>query len=713
MLKFNLLFISAWILASLYSIDINAQTKIWGVGTTVGVADAEFQNAFIQDTIGPYAPASWTAISVYESFGNVTPGNAFWERSLLGYSRDFYSNPPYAATTVLPSPSQTNGIAIFDSGYMDNDSTASVGVGTSPAGHRGELISPRIDLSGYTDSALVIKFFSLFNPNTPANTNEVSVGLSTDDGVTWTSFDYREIQQAETADFIAVPMPNVTTGVSNLTQCRIRFVFDSYYFYAMVDDITIEMAPDYDIAIGQPSPLNSSLLGQSDIVRIGGNQYYPLSNIDPTDLKEWFWGAKLINFGGKTLYPQDESRLYVSIDFYEDNTGALTTDVYTDSMNIDTLKAGEYDGIAAIEYLDDLNFIVNNGAGEYRVKYWVAHKNADASSHNDTVYHSFNITSTNSSYLSKAGVYSVDNRVDYSRRYFPGNGEYTHFEWGSAYYFPKGQTNNIIIDSIDFRYFIPASYNGLDSQTLIVNIYTIDDGSGATAANGFIQDDELTLVAEGYVLLSNLTAMASNSYGVATATSFVDALGNPLGTLNDEEMYFISILQTPSSGGGASFNYSNGISIAGEYQNYALNRFMSVPNTILINTSRVTEAALGQTPTSYGWGYGLDNVPSIGIHFTPDSTITTIAEVETEAPFSLEVSPNPATKEINISVDFESARDVEYILTDAAGRVLNTFNSTQVTTETQTINIEEFPAGVYFLTAHTDQGKVTQRVMKQ
>jgi hypothetical protein len=713
MLKFNLLFISALILANLYSIDVNAQTKIWGVGTTVGVADAEFQNSFIQDTIGPYAPTSWTAISVYEDAGNITPGNAFWERSLLGYSRDFYSNPPYAATVVLPSPSQVNGIAIFDSGFMDNDSTASIGVGTSPAGHRGELISPRIDLSGYTDSALVIKFFSLFNPNTPANTAEVSVGLSTDDGATWTSFDYREIQQAEVASFIAIPMPNVTAGVSNLTECRIRFVFDSYYYYAMVDDITIEMAPDYDIAIGQPSPLNSSLLGQSDIVRIGGNQYYPLSNINPSDLREWFWGAKLINFGGKTLYPQDDSRLYVSIDFYEDNTGALTTNVYTDSMDIDTLEAGNYDGTVAIEYLDNLNFIVNNGAGEYRVKYWVAHNKADAFSHNDTLYHSFNITDLNSSYLSKAGVYSVDNRVDYSRRYFPGNGEYTHFEWGSSYYFPKGQTNNIIIDSVDFRYFIPASYNGPDSQTLIVNVYIIDDGSGSNAADGSIQDDELTLVAEGYVLLSNLTAMASNSYGVATASSFVDAVGNPLGTLNDEGMYFISVLQTPTSGGGASFNYNNGISIAGEYQNYALNRFRSVADTILINTSRVTEAALGQTPTSYGWGYGLDNVPSIGIHFTPDSTITTVAEVATNAPFSLAVSPNPTTKEINISVNFESASDVEYILTDAVGRVLNTFKSTQVTTETQTINIEQFPAGVYFLTAHTEQGKVTQRVIKQ
>jgi hypothetical protein len=712
MLKFNLLFISTLFLTTLYSIGANAQTVIWGVGSSVGVAEAEFQNPFVQDSISPYSPSAWTALTVYENWGGVVGGSshAFWTRSTLGHSEGLYSSPPYYTPTPLPSPSLSNGIAIFDSDFLDNDSVA-VGLGSSPAQHRGDLISPRIDLTGYTDSAIAVKFFSQYIGN-GGYTNELSVSISTDDGTTWnTPFDYRALQDEDVAGFVSIPFPNVTAGVTNLTQCRVRFIFDTYYYFASIDDISIEMAPDYDIAIGKSTYVNT-ILGKGDIVRIGGSKYIPLSNIDPTNLNEWFWGAKLINWGGKTLYPQDEAKMYVSIDFYEDNTGTLTTNVYSDTMNIDTLMAGNYEGIVAIEYLKDLDFILLNGAGKYSVKYWVGHNKIDAFSNNDTVFHYFNITSKTSSYLSKVGLSSTDNRVDYSRRYFPGNGEFTHFEWGSAYYFPKGQTNNIEIDSIDFRYFVP-SYNGPDSQALVVNIYTVDDGSGATAANGSINDDELTLVAEGYVLLSGLTSLAANSYGVATATDFVDAVGNPLGKLDDDGMYFISIKQTPSSGGGASFNYNNGISLAGEYQNYVLNRLMSVPNTILINPSRVTEAALGQTPTSYGWGYGLDNVPSIGIHFAPDSTSLTISNVVDEANTFLSVSPNPTTKEINISVDFESARDVEYILTDVAGRILSTFNSAQVTTETQTISLAQFPAGIYFLTASTEQGTVTQRVVKQ
>jgi hypothetical protein len=712
MLKFNLLFVSAFFLTILCSTDVNAQTKIWGVGTTVGVAEAEFQNPFVQDSVGPYSPTAWTALTVYENWGSTAngAGKAFWTRSTLGHSEGLYSSPPFYTPTPLPSPSSSNGIAIFDSDFLDNDSI-SVGAGTSPAQHRGDLISPRIDLTGYTDSALVVKFFSQYISN-GIYTNELSVSISTNDGATWnTPFDYRILQEEDAAGFISVPMPDVTAGVSNLTQCRIRFIFDTYYYYASIDDISIEMAPDYDMAIGKSTYINT-ILGKGDIVRIGGSQYIPLSNIDPTDFKEWFWGAKLINWGGKTIYPQDEAKMYVSIDFYDDSTGALTSNVYNDTMNIDTLLAGEYGGTVAIEYLKNLDFILNNGAGKYSVKYWVGHNNADLSTDNDTAFHSFNITSKTASFLSKVDLYAADNRVDYSRRYFPGNGDYTHFEWGSAFHFPKGQTNNLEIDSIDFRYFVP-NYTGPNSQTLIVNVYTVDDGSGATVANGAINDDELTLVAEGYVILSDLMSKAPNSYHVATATNFVDPTGNPLGKLEDDGMYFISIIQTPASGGGASFNYDTGISLAGQYQNYVLNRLMSVPGSILINSSRVTEAEVGQTPTSYGWGYGLDNVPSIGIHFAPDSTILTVANLEIDNNTFLSVSPNPTTKEINVRVDFETATEVEFILTDAMGRVLKVIQKTQLTSKTQTIDMEQFPAGIYFLTAKTAQESTTQRIVKQ
>lgn len=716
MLKFNLFFITSFILVSLSFNTLNAQTKIWGVGSGVGVAEAEFQNPFVQDTVAPYDPTAWTALTVYENWGGTVGGasNAFWTRSTLGHSKGLYSSPPFYNPVPLPSPSLSNGIAIFDSDFLDNDSIA-VGAGSSPAQHKGELISPRIDLTGYTDSALVVKFFSQYVAN-GRSTNELSVSMSTDDGATWsTPFDYRSLQDEDVAGFVTIPMPNVTSGVTNLTQCRVRFVFDTYYYYASIDDISVEIAPNYDMAIGKAISLSSTLITRGDIVRISGNRYFPLSNVDPTSLKEWFWGAKLINFGGKSLYPQDEAKMYVSIDFYEENTGALTTDVYLDTMNIDTLLAGEYDGIAAIEYLKDVNFILNNGAGEYRVKYWVAHKHTDAFSHNDTVYHSFNITSPASNYLSKAGLNSTDNQVGYSRRYFPGNGNYTHFEWGSAYHFPKGQTNNLTIEAVDFRYFVP-SYNGPDSLTVIVNIYSIADGSGATAADGYIDNDELTLVGESYVLLSNLTSIPANSYAIGTATNFVDALGNPLGALNDDGMYYISIMQNSNSAGVASFDYNNAISLGGEYQNYNLNRLMAVPNSLIINPSRVSQAILGQSINHYNLGYegaGTSNVPSIGVHLTPDSTMTNIIGLETNEDSPLMVSPNPATKNINIQVDFKTISDVEYTLTDAMGRIVKTFNSQQVTSETQTINVEHLPAGVYFLTAKTEQEKITQRIVKQ
>lgn len=721
MFKFNLFFtcILTLVLTSLSFLDLNAQTKIWGVGTTVGVADAEFQNPFIQDTIGPYSSTAWTAMSIYENWGGTSPGNAFWERSLLGYSRDYYSNPPFAApATPLPSPSQTNGVAIFDSGYMDNDSTASIGVGSSPGQHRGELISPRIDLSGYTDSALVIKFFSKYSANNSA-TNELSVSMSTDDGATWSDpFDYREIQLEEFADFVAIPMPNVTAGVSNLSQCRLRFVFDTYYYYAMIDDITIEIAPDYDIAIGRPSTLNTSRLGKSDIVRLGGSRYRALSNIDPTNLKEWFWGAKLINYGGKTIYPSDNPKMYLSIDFY-DLANNMTPNVYLDTMNLDTLLAGEYTGSTFIKGLKDINFISNNGAGSYRVKYWVSHDNADAFTYNDTVYHTFDITPTTTPFISKGALRS-DGRVTVSRAFFPRTtppgqtSNITLFEWGSVYYFPKGQSNVINIDSIEFRYYIDNGYVGPASHTLAVNIYRLRDGSGATAANGILDMDELTLVGSNQVTLSGLDTLPAPSYGVGVASNFVDAIGNPLTSLDDDGWYYIAIREEPAAmGGPASVTLKTGLWLGAHASNYALNTFRTAPDTIINPAPLIVSDVPATSPTSYWSGFGTDFVPSIGIHLTPDSTTTNIAMVENSPNISLVITPNPTIKELTIDLKLDVAQDVEYILTNAIGRVLMTFKSEQVMLEKKTINLETIPPGAYFLTAKTKQGNLTQKVIKQ
>lgn len=717
MLKLNLLFIGLLTFAGFYSNTITAQTKIWGVGTAVGVAEAEFQTAFVKDTLGNLSPTSWTARSVYESFGNVTPGNAFWERSLRGYSRDYYSNPPFGpVATPLGSPSQANGVAIFDSGYMDNDSTSAVGVGSSPAGHRGELISPIIDLTGYTDSALVIKFFSKFSPNTPANTNEVSVGLSTDNGATWTDFDYREIQQPLVEGFIAVPMPTATAGVNNLSQCRLRFVFDSYYYYALVDDITIEIAPNYDLAIGRPSVVNNSLSGRADIVRIGGSRYRALSNIDPTQLQEWFWGAKLLNYGGKNIYPTDNPKMYVSID-YIDGSNNVTTAVYLDTMDLDTLLAGQYDGYEYIAPMKDINFIITNGAGSYRVKYWVGHDNPDAFAFNDTTYHTFDITGEAAPFISKGNLRS-DGRVGVSRAFFPRgtqSNDITRFEWGSVYYFPEGQTKALQIDSIEFRYYIHRSYAGPDSHKVAINIYKLVDGAGSTAANGVVNLDELTLVAFNQTTIKGLSTAPAPSYGVGVVSNFVDpALGNPFTGLEDDAWYYISIQQDPAlTGGPSSITFQTGLWYGASEINYSLNVINRSPGVVINPAPLIVNDIVAPNASIFWNGFSEGSyVPSLGIHLTPDSTVTAISYPYPEAAF-VTVAPNPATEMITVNLELDVLSDVQYTLTDASGRVLDVLYSEQVLVENKTINIEHLTAGVYFLTIHTAEEKITRRIIKQ
>lgn len=214
---------------------LNAQ-NFWGVEASIDVANAEFQNAFIESgTASNYSISSWTALSINDNGGTVTPGAAFWTRNLTGYSQGAYQS----ATTPVSSPSQSNGVAIFDSDFLDNAGIAgNFNGGTSPSSHKGELISPRIDLTGATNIPLAVKFFSHFRD---FNGSTMSISLSTDDGITWsTEIDYKQLSSNLTEEFVVAPLANdATNGVTNLTQCRIKFIFDGNYYFSIIDDVSI------------------------------------------------------------------------------------------------------------------------------------------------------------------------------------------------------------------------------------------------------------------------------------------------------------------------------------------------------------------------------------------------------------------------------------------------------------------------------------------
>ncbi|MDC0230331.1 T9SS type A sorting domain-containing protein [Aureispira] len=709
----------------LFITNVNSfgQTKIWGVGSSpaVGVAEAEFQTAFVNATVaGSYSATSWTALTISQSDGSVTPGNAYWVRNLTGLSQGGYATNMNAAT----SPSMSNGIALFDSDFMDNaGSQGAFGTGVAPSDQKGELISPRIDLTGYMDSALVVNFYSYYRPY---QMNELSVSISTDDGLTWSATaDILEIQPSptntSTEGWVRPMFKTATAGVSNLTQCRIKFTFDGNYYYSLIDDITIEMAPAYDIAIGVPDSDGSTYFSIGDRMRIGNNYYNPLVNLDPTDLSEWFWGAKVVNYGAQDILPADSARIRLAIDFTDDVSGLLTADVYVDTIwaGTDTLKSEDAAGVALVDYLRDIDFIATNKDGRYDVTYWVEHNGDDGSADNDTTTMTFYITSdagvTNSHYLSKARKATSDGKVYSQGIIFPGGSPHAAFEYGSVFYFPKGMTDTIAIDSVDFRYYIANAFSGAASQTLLVNIYHFVDGSGGGNANGFVTGVELTQVGIAQATLTGLgTTISNGTYTVETVSGFQDAsVGGPMQPLVDGGFYYISILNQPSlTGGAASFVFEDVPILGVDRLVYAMNIGMTTtaspfaPSTLkIIDPAGVENWYAGFT--------GFDEVPSIGVHLSASPLITGSSTVLKAENTRLNIYPNPVNGYLNIDVSFDEPTDVQYVITNISGRVVYYHSSKNVSSEIHTVDVEEMPAGVYFITADTHKGISTKRFIKQ
>jgi hypothetical protein len=221
--------------ACLLTSQVHAQA-LWGTEANTGQGDGQFDTGFTETgDANSLANSGWTALSINESGGSVTPGNAYWTRNLLGYSQGAY----WEDDTPINSPSQANGVAIFDSDFLDNNGVVgNFGNGTSPSAHRGELISPLIDLTGNTDELIMLKFYSFYSN---FQINELSIAASTDGGFSWgPSVDYRTYQADQTEGFIYVPFPADTlAGLSNLTAVRIKFIFDGDYYFSIVDDVTI------------------------------------------------------------------------------------------------------------------------------------------------------------------------------------------------------------------------------------------------------------------------------------------------------------------------------------------------------------------------------------------------------------------------------------------------------------------------------------------
>lgn len=756
--KFSALLVAALVFFT--SSSVQAQTPIWGAemgtggtGYTYGTfSHGGFNNIPVGSAL---SDTSWNAVSIKMTdptgATTVSGGNAFWER--LGPPPADTSGGSYAGGgTASNSPGAATGLAIFDSDKLDNGgstTSGTPGTGAAPSGqtyiganngasppegfHRGELISPKIDLLGQVGNGLVIKFWHLY---TPLNVTSFSVGLSIDNGVTWTdqeiSIPTGSNHTVTGGTFLEFSFSDLVTPdpFLPLTDCRIRFSFEGSYYFYMIDEVSITSQPLVNLAFAAPIS-GGNILQQATAMQVSNSRYTPSNQVD---MSQFLYGSRISNSGSQNVLNRDVS---ISIEKL-DSVGSSCV-IYQDTIIADTIFANDPGTVTPSDTFTAANFVngftaatLSDGQAGYRATYTI--NGSGVSPTNGTVTRDFSITDNywSRAQLTVGGFPYASTPVLIATT--PGN-NLNNFIWGSVFY----AASDDVLDSVALQYYVANAYVGSGSQGLKINVYEWND---VTTVDSRIDDEatlsnaELNLVGDGLINLTGISGGQTYQDTIVAVREF--PLGvNPL-VLTAGKRYLVAYAQGKDFG-GVAFTGNTGIYFAGdETLDYSYNMLADAANgwnnpaatTITFYPNNVWPGVLYSdeqgASSGNGWGnngFGGDLVPSLGLVMSPKTVnaslcsppvMTSVTEVEETVAGELMVYPNPTSTAINVEVNFEKeVANISYRLTDVMGKVISTANSANVLSEVKTFDLQSAPAGVYFISIQSDNNIMTKRFIKK
>lgn len=519
-------------------------------------------------------------------------------RNLSGLSQGAY----VGGLSPVASPSQSDGVALFDSDFLDNAGIAGAfGTGTSPSPHRGELISPRIDLTGYTDEALAVRFYAYRRQFEIA---QLAVAMSVDDGATWTdAVDYQQLIANLAQGFVEVNFSTVTAGVADLTKARVKFIFEGDYYFAIVDDVSVRTANAFDLALGVLDPSSNNFVEQGDVVHITGSRFFPASQL-AADERHLGFGGTIRNTGSQSALPELNPRLDLVI---ERDVEGTWTPVHTDSIAVsEPIPAGGYVFV---------NGTLSSGAwalpGDYRATYTARLDGPDGDAGNDSLTHDFTLTPND--YVSLVDVDAEADPVA-PNSVFPAGGPFDSIELGSVFYFDAATDADLSITGLSYTYRLGAGFSpnliGAD-QTLQARVYGVDASSGTLDSRELLEFRgacELQLTGLGTDVAPGTTATARCS--PADAMTFEPPLSLTTGH------YFVSVTIGP----GQPFTFADvplfGVS---EQKNYRHNALLGGPGLLTL-PSVVLLTPTGNGESIFPGGFNTPSAISIGIDLAVDAS---------------------------------------------------------------------------------------------
>ena len=658
--------------------SLSAQTVLWGAGSSDTQIDSI--GRFATDTIIGLDGLGWTVDSVAGE----------WVYSVDGISQGFYSS----GTPGLTSPSVGDGVAFLDSDFWYSE-------GVVP--QISTITSPAFDLTGYEDSIVILEFYAGLRD---FSSTDNSAGFSTDGGATWTDFDVIAALGIPNGDagegMVTFNISSAVNAATSLTNCHVRFSFEGDSYYYGVDDVTVRTSGvTYDIAIDE----------DYNPPKVVGSTQLPLRMVNADEMG---WGANIVNNDIGDIN-SGEAMLYVTV---SEVGGAV---VVMDSMAVPAIAPGADTALYMPAFS---NGWMPTAAGQYRVDYSVSYSaNVQTDTTNDIYTDFFTITADD--YLSKVGrdltgFPTADNgrlpSVRSADGFLPAE-----YEWGSMYYIPNYTVTNgdsIIVDSFLYTGATVNAATGVTEAVVQVRLYKFndDDGSGFwTAQPTGPSDPELPIQALGVDTFALETVATFRQRAVALS----NLNGGTGAVLQPNSFYVATILCSDQINGLRDANNNTRHIFIGYSEDKYDFTIDSLPN-YFIPASIVRSAYIDPTGTVTGlqdnrWfpgGYASGIVPSIGLTLTNAITINVTANEAVTTEFN--IFPNPATEQISAKVELtEMNSNVEYIITDATGRVVIKEQKADLQSDVVTYDVSNLPAGVYFFTVRTAQGASSQKFVKQ
>ncbi len=479
--------------------------------------------------------------------------------------------------------------------------------------------------------------------------------------------------------------------------CKITqyYIMKDYYLFCFLLLCgQLVSAQTYDLAIAVGNPQAATYLEQGNVIRIG-NAYHVATQTIRYDDPYWNWGARIVNHSTNDITSSLNPRLRCRM-----KIGGLNY-IHLDTVFmsvLDTLRGGDSIGLVLHKQLHlDKTAILRRthfqNPTRCQVQYWIEHDGVESDYSNDTIHYEFiiepltNITYPSwsaswrhvSQYLSKARLSPLDGKVQAVATYFPDRRDILGVELGSLYYFPASMHDSLMIDSIDFRYYVDSSYVGDANQEFFVKVSTFEDGNGTGLLDGKIQAEELTLY---NILVDSVTGIGTQvsrgAFGLKTidGADFSDINTQAPPTIFPNGTFcFVSIHIEPSLRRSVSYtlNPSNSLLFGMDSVNYVLNREISSSERPFSAATCLLRDTLYQLTThSLDKGYW---VPSIGLHlgFHAHYMALSTEEKPPATTFNAQLFPNPTSAQLQVRLSANTLPlevPLQYIITDATGRVL-------------------------------------------